>query len=244
MKKVGKKSTDISVIIPTFNEEKYITRCLSALANQKTHFSYEILVVDHNSTDKTIPIAKKYKTRIIQEEIRGTAVARQAGVNNANSTIVAFTEADCIPPNDWIERIGNHFLQHPDDVGITGRYYFDDANKGMKLVSLQAMALGNYLVKILKGNFPFRGTNSAGRKDIILKAGGFREEGAPFDDADCSNRVAKYGNIYFDQNLTVVTSSRRVKGRFFTYAREFIFSAFMVFVLKKKGDIRWYKIIR
>jgi len=234
----------ISVIIPTFNEEKYIGRCLTALKRQRTNYPFEVLLVDHQSTDKTLNIAKSFTTQVIQEKRRGTAVARQTGVTKAKGEILAFTEADCVPPPDWIQIIGDHFHNHPAEVGITGRYFFDDASPASKNFSLFLMELGNLLYRGLRGHFPFRGTNSAGRKNIIRKAGGFREDGAPFDDADCSVRVAKYGYIRYSRTLTVATSSRRIKGRFFSYAKEFLYSVVRVLILKHKGDIRWYKVIR
>ncbi len=234
----------ISVIIPTFNEEKYIHRCLTALKRQRTGYQFEVLLIDHESTDKTRAIARPFDVRIMDEKRRGTAVARQTGAEHAKGEILAFTEADCAPPSDWIDRIGEHFQRHPNDVGITGRYYFDDATPFSMRLSLFLMSLGNYLYRIGRGHYPFRGTNSAGNKAIILKAGGFREEGAPFDDADCSTRVARYGYISYMPNFVVKTSSRRIKGRFFSYAKELIYSSIRVFILKHKGDIRWYKVIR
>lgn len=234
----------ISVIIPTFNEEKYIARCLNALKNQRTKHPFEVLLIDHQSTDKTLKIAGSFRAQVIQEKRRGTAVARQTGVRKAKGTILAFTEADCVPPADWIETIGAHFQNYPADVGITGRYFFDDASPVSKHFSLFLMELGNLLYRGLRGHYPFRGTNSAGRKNIIRKAGGFREDGAPFDDADCSLRVAKYGYIRYSRTLTVATSSRRIKGRFFAYAKEFLYSVIRVLILKHKGDIRWYQVIR
>ncbi len=234
----------ISVIIPTFNEAKIISRCLTALKNQRSRFSYEVLLVDHASTDKTRTIAKKYPVRIVTELRRGTAVARQTGVEHAKGEIMAFTETDCVPPPDWIERIGRHFTQYPNDVGLTGRYYFDDANPLVRTLSLFSLGVGNYLFWIFNRHYPFRGTNSAGRKIVILKAGGFRETAAPFDDADCSKRVAKYGHISYDRKLILQTSSRRVKGRFFSYAKEFIYAGIRVAILKQKGNIEWYKVIR
>ena len=211
------KSPYISVIIPTYNEEKYLARCLEAFQKQKTKYLYEILIIDHDSTDRTKAIAKQFQTKIINESRRGTAVARQTGIEAASGDIVAFTEADCTVPSNWITLIGDHFRTHPDDVGVTGRYVFDDANSLSQRHTLASMGFGNYLCRLGQGHYPFRGTNSAGKKSIILKAGGFREESAPFDDADCSTRVAKFGYISFMRNLVVETSSRRIKGRFFSY---------------------------
>jgi len=57
----------ISVIIPVFNEEKFLPRCLESLKNQKFK-DFEIIVVDNNSTDKTAEIAKKFNVILVSEK--------------------------------------------------------------------------------------------------------------------------------------------------------------------------------
>lgn len=234
----------ISVIIPTYNEEKFLPRCLAALQKQQTQFPFEVLVIDHYSKDATVAIAKKFQAICIHEHTRGTAAARQTGIQKAKGAIVAFTEADCIVPSDWIETIGRHFTHHPTHVGIAGRYYFDDISSAAKIRMLFFMNLGNILFRLLYKTYPFRGTNSAAKKDILLQAGGFTEDKAPFDDADASQRTAKFGYIANNMHLVVATSSRRVKGRTFAYLKEFIYSYIRLYILGHKGNIAWYKVIR
>ncbi|MEJ0073689.1 MAG: glycosyltransferase family A protein [Candidatus Saccharibacteria bacterium] len=61
----------ISIIIPCFNEERYLARCLDSVAAQAERF-FEVLVVDNNCTDGTVAIAKKYKfVRVIREKTQG-----------------------------------------------------------------------------------------------------------------------------------------------------------------------------
>ena len=93
----------ISIIIPVFNGEKYITECLHALMKQ-THPPLEIIVVDDGSTDRTptliIPPAK-----IIHTNGRtGAGAARNLGAKNATGEILLFTDADVIPPPEWVEK--------------------------------------------------------------------------------------------------------------------------------------------
>jgi glycosyltransferase involved in cell wall biosynthesis len=54
-----------SVIIPTYNEEKYIENCLRSVRNQKINGKIEIIIVDSNSSDRTREIAKKYANKVI-----------------------------------------------------------------------------------------------------------------------------------------------------------------------------------
>ena len=69
----------LSVVIPAFNEELVLRRCLDSLAVQQTSYPYEVIVVDNNSSDATAAIAGSYPfVRVVHERRRGVAPARQA----------------------------------------------------------------------------------------------------------------------------------------------------------------------
>src|SRR5512137_2308327 len=100
----------ISVIIPTFNEEENIAQCLVSLSHQTVPRSeYEIIVVDGGSKDATCEIAKKYADLVFTQTSKKVGGARNDGVNAARGEIVATTDADCILPPNWIERIVKDF---------------------------------------------------------------------------------------------------------------------------------------
>lgn len=115
----------ISVVIPAYNEERYIGACLEALSRQSRPAD-EIIVVDNNSTDQTAAIVSSFKNvRLITEHQQGMAHARNAGYNAARGDIIARTDADCRPPPDWVLKIEQRFA----DVGveaITGPTTFYD----------------------------------------------------------------------------------------------------------------------
>jgi glycosyltransferase involved in cell wall biosynthesis len=69
----------ISVIIPAFNEEKFLGNCLFSLKEQNFK-DFGIIVVDNNSTDKTAEIAKKFGAILVSEKNQGVAFARNRGV--------------------------------------------------------------------------------------------------------------------------------------------------------------------
>src|ERR1035437_9820650 len=87
----------VSVVIPAYNEEKYIGACLDSLMDQKEKPD-EIIVVNNNSTDNTAKIVKKYPVRLINEEQQGMIPARNRGFNEAKFEIIARTDADTILP--------------------------------------------------------------------------------------------------------------------------------------------------
>ena len=82
----------ISVVIPVYNEEKYIVSCIDALVNN-THKPYEIIVVDGGSTDRTRLLASQYSDVIILDNRRKTAAAgRSIGIKRAEVDVIAFTD--------------------------------------------------------------------------------------------------------------------------------------------------------
>ncbi len=81
----------LSVIIPAFNEENFLPRCLESLKNQKFK-DFEIIVVDNNSTDKTAEIAKKFNVILFSEKNQGVAYARNKGSEIAKGEILVFTD--------------------------------------------------------------------------------------------------------------------------------------------------------
>lgn len=81
----------VSVVIPTFNEEKVIGNCLNSLDKQN-YKDLEIIVVDDGSADKTLEVLSKFK--ILKQDHLGAGAARNLGSKNANGEILVFVDAD------------------------------------------------------------------------------------------------------------------------------------------------------
>lgn len=115
----------VSVVIPAYNEEKLLARCLVSLQNQRVA-PYEVIVVDNNSTDTTAQIAKNYGVIVVTEKRQGIAWARDAGFHHATGDIVARMDADCVAPPEWIEIITEYYQEHPVEnaCAITGLGYY------------------------------------------------------------------------------------------------------------------------
>jgi glycosyltransferase involved in cell wall biosynthesis len=95
----------VTVVIPVYNDERYIGECLDALCNQ-TSKPYEIIVVDNNCIDKSIDIVKKYKNVIIKrQKVQGLSHARNMGFNCARGDIIVRIDADTQVPPDYIDRL-------------------------------------------------------------------------------------------------------------------------------------------
>ena len=113
----------ISVVVPTYNEEQNIERCLRSLADQTVpRDSYEIIVVDGNSKDRTRELAEPLADKVFIQTSKRVGGARNDGAMAASGDIVATTDADCILPQDWVERIGRNFAER-EIVQLYGTVY-------------------------------------------------------------------------------------------------------------------------
>lgn len=117
---MSKKTLVLSIVIPAYNEEGYISRCLDSIAAQ-TLSPHEVIVVDNNSIDKTVEIAQQYPfVKVIHEKRQHQVFAQAAGFNKATGDILGRIDADSILPPDWIEKIIKAFADDPKLVAVTG----------------------------------------------------------------------------------------------------------------------------
>jgi len=96
----------VSVVIPVFNDSERLKLCLKALENQTyPRDSYEVIVVD-NGSDSPVELAPALfpQVQVAQESRPGSYAARNAGIMLSRGDVIAFTDSDCIPAADWIEK--------------------------------------------------------------------------------------------------------------------------------------------
>jgi len=197
----------ISVIIPTFNEEENIAQCLVSLSHQTIpRGEYEIIVVDGGSKDATCAIAKKYADSVIVQTSRKVGGARNDGVKVAKGEIIATTDADCILPPGWLERIIRDFKK-PGVVQVYGPVYpiEDGLGNQFSLFLANTFSRIGYYSRIF---YYTLGCNTAFRKEAFEKAGMYRCIDAG-DDLEIAMRLKDLGRIYFDNRLKVGFSMRR-----------------------------------
>lgn len=113
----------LTVVIPTYNGEKRLSSVLDQLKLQTftKNISWEIIVIDNNSTDNTGQLIKQYqqnwqydyKLKYFREEKQGAAFARQKGVKESNSPLIGFLDDDNIPAVNWVEAAYDFAQQHP-----------------------------------------------------------------------------------------------------------------------------------
>lgn len=199
----------ISVVVPAYNEEDYIEKCLQSLMNQE-EMPDEIIVVNNNSTDRTEEIVKKYPVILVTEKKKGTIAARNKGFDLAKGTIIARTDADTIVPPDWIKKIKQHF-KDTKLIALSGPANFYPIPEVVQLYNWQTVAMDKSFKQIV-GHDCMYGFNLALRKSAWekIRDSVCKDDKQVHEDIDLSIHLAPLGKIVFDTNLIVKSSSRRL----------------------------------
>ncbi|MBB4098336.1 glycosyltransferase [Sphingomonas kyeonggiensis] len=97
----------VAVVIPVWNGEAVLGRCLDALARQTVpRDAFQIIVVDNGSSDATADIARRYPgVELLEEKRPGSYAARNLAIGQVRAPIIAFTDVDCEPAPDWLEQV-------------------------------------------------------------------------------------------------------------------------------------------
>lgn len=159
------KPLTLTIVIPVYNEENYLKACLDAIAAQ-TELSDEVVVVDNNSTDSTVKIAKSFPfVTLVAEKKQSVLYARTTGFNAAKSDLIARIDADTIIPDDWVARAKTLFAD-PDLHAVTG----PDAIYDMPFPRLTRWAHDALLKVAVRGGFHFlTGSNMVMRRTAWQK---------------------------------------------------------------------------
>ena len=188
----------ISVVIPSYNGEKYIKECIESI--QKQDFDHEIIVIDDISTDKTVEIARSLGCRVIVNNIhKGQVAGKNTGIREAK---------------------GNYWLTiDQDDYLVDGalRNLYNELQDGSMIVmaKLKDFAQRPEEQKFCKPH-PFRGILTGAalfKKEVFDIIGFFPEDIITGDVIDLTNRLKK-ANIQI-KNVDFVTCNRRIHGQNF-----------------------------
>jgi glycosyltransferase involved in cell wall biosynthesis len=200
----------VTVVIPALNEEKLIAENLQSILVQD-YKNFELIVVDNNSTDNTLKIAKSFGAKVIIESSQGVGFARQRGFMEAKGEIVATTDADTILPSNWLSRIVEEFKKDQNLVAFGGLYTLYSGAITAR-IAITYLAYPFWLIdKFFSGGWSLPGANLAIRMDAFLKVGGFKTELKLGEDANISQRLKEIGKVKLDPDFLVQTSGRRFK---------------------------------
>ena len=196
----------ISIIIPVYNGEKYIRKCLESILNlsyPKNRF--EIIVVDNNSTDRSADIIRTFPFRYCLEKIRGPAAARNHGIKRAKGEIVCFTDADVIVRPDWLQKIVKAYTKYPEIHGVQG--FSGGINKNIWATLYQKWYEQGYLATQAEENSGVKSLDTRNlsiKKSVLLDNAGFNEQYMRSEDNELGFRLYMRGyDIRFNPEVIV-----------------------------------------
>lgn len=114
----------ISIIVPAYNVEKYILKCISSIREQ-TYDNLQIIIVNDGSSDNTLEIIKKiesvdHRIQVINKKNEGVSVARNMGMEKALGKYICFVDGDDYIDNTMIETLYNDIISYESEMSICG----------------------------------------------------------------------------------------------------------------------------
>lgn len=164
----------ISVIVPTYNEEKHVEECLTSIKSQRFS-TIELIVIDDGSTDKTRVIAKKYSNVFLTQQHQGPGVARNKAAKVAKGEILVFIDADMYVDKDYLSNIIKPILAKKAKATFSKEEYVANPNNIWSI----CFQIDNNLPlnKRLPNEFPSNDNKfRAILKNEFLKVGGYLEK--------------------------------------------------------------------
>jgi len=236
----------LSLILPAYNEEKYLSAALVAAkealaANASAELETEIIVVDNNSTDRTAAIAKEAGITVVFEPINQISRARNAGGFKAGGDWLLFVDADSLVSAEQIREL-LQVIREKNPVGGGAHIRFDHLPCWMKPFLL----LWNIFAPLLgyaAGSFLYC------RAKAFQEIGGFSLELFASEEIDFSKRLRRWarennGGKFITLKSPLLTSSRKITN--YTFAEFIGMNLKILFNLRKTIKNRelcdfWYK---
>jgi glucosyl-dolichyl phosphate glucuronosyltransferase len=182
---------DISIVICTYNRQKFIGECLACLAKQTLPVQkWEAIIIDNNSTDDTAAIVKTFidqhsglPFRYVYENNKGLSFARNRGIAEASSSLICFIDDDAEAVPEFAATILSFMETHPEASGAGGRVLpkYSESSEPAWMNKYLAGFIGlvdhGEPARIFTGKMKYPiGCNMTYRKQILIDAGGFNNQ--------------------------------------------------------------------
>ena len=227
-----KKQPTVAIIIPAYNEEETIVRCLESCIKQ-TSRADEIIVVNNNSTDATEKLVKKFQrdhpdqnVRLLNEPVQGIIAARNHGLNKAKSDILGRIDSDSTIAEGWVEAVRTLFSNESVAAATGPVQYYD-----MPMVDLGLRVdekIRNTLYKMAKDHRFLFGSNMAIRKTVWDKVGPLTSldpDDQLHEDIDLALTLFENDfEVVYDSKMVGAMSARRLEDsprKFYSYVMRF-----------------------
>lgn len=208
----------LSFVIPAYNEEDLIGKCLDSVLKQAADRpeEIEIIVVNNASTDRTKEIAQSFPGVIIVDEPqKGIVYARHAGFLASSGDLIANIDADTMLTLGWMDKVLKTFSDNPNLVALSGPHIFYDLSRAFNFwVRLfYGVAFASYLMNrfVFRVGSVIQGGNFVVKRSALQRIGGYNPK---FDfwgeDSDLARRLHPIGDVKFTFNLPIYASGRRI----------------------------------
>ena len=165
----------ISIVIPCYNVEKYVEKCIKSIMNQ-TYSELEVIVIDDKSTDGTydvlLKLKKEYNDRFIllqNEKNSGLAYTRNFGVKKATGKYIGFIDSDDYVAPDYYEVLAEKILNDKSDLVINDIQLVDESGNNIGNVVKSCILDEVSKVSIIDNGLAASACNKLLRKDLLLK---------------------------------------------------------------------------
>ncbi len=197
----------VSVIVPVYNGERTIQKCVqSLLAQTYPKDRFEIIIADNNSKDKTSQLLKPYsdKNEIVlvhENKVLNAYGARNTAAKIAKGEILAFTDADCVAKATWLEKLLNSEADEKIGIFIGDILAYEPKTAIERFYSSEKLSLRT---KDLSGFIGMRAGNCAIRKSVFWKLEGFNFQIPSGGDSDFLGRMMNDGSYVYKVELDSV----------------------------------------
>jgi len=200
----------VTIVIPVHNSAATIGKAISATLIQEYPIDkLEIVVVDDGSSDNSAQIIRKFPVKYIFQPNSGPAKARNIGWQSSRGDIICFTDSDCIPEKNWINKIIARYVSDK-IAGVGGSYDIAD-DKSWLAKCIHEEIIQRHL-KMPELSTHLASYNFSCRKSVLKEIGGFDEsfKAASAEDNELSYRIRKKGyDLIFDKDIKVAHYHKR-----------------------------------
>lgn len=214
----------LSFVIPAYNEEAIIAKCLDTVQKEIAHtkasgvvVDTEVVVVNNASTDRTKEIAITFPSvRVVDEPTKGLVSARNAGFHATSGEFVANIDSDVLIPDGWLTTVIREFEKNDKLVALSGPFIYHDLSAftrfWVKVFYICGWVLSATTQLLFRKGAMLQGGNFIIRRDAWLRAGGFDTSIIFYgEDTDVAKRLSRVGKVKWTFKLPVYTSGRRLK---------------------------------
>ena len=196
---------NVSFIVPAKDEEKFITECISSIKQQRSSnqsdSNHVIIVVDNQSKDRTANIAKNLGANVIHQPLSNAGTTRNTGANLATSDFLAFVDADCTLPSNWLERCLSHF-EDPSVVAVGASQAYS-GRKSPWIERIWTDIISPRTTQLWQTTDWLPAFNLMVRAEIFRTENGFDESLETCEDSDLTLRLANHGQLRLDHSIQV-----------------------------------------